>query len=120
MNSRAQAQARVTVPAGRQVVTLVSATYFLRTDIAVTVPPGGEAQVEAPPLGRLNVRASPDNCQVFVEGTFVDYPPILDRPIAAGSRVVSFKWPDGAKSEEKVEVPRGVAAEGIVIRRDTP
>jgi serine/threonine-protein kinase len=108
--ARGQAQARVTVPAGRQVVTLVSSTYFLRTDVSVTVPPGGEARVEAPGLGKLNVRASPDNCQVFVAGTFVDYPPILDRPVAAGSHLVSFKWPDGATSQETVEVPRGGVA----------
>jgi len=108
--SRSQAQARVTVPAGRQVVTLVSTTYFLKTDVVVTVPAGGEARVEAPGLGKLNVRASPDNCQVFVEGTFVDYPPILDRPAAAGSHLVSFSWPDGAKHEETVEVPRGGVA----------
>jgi len=108
--SRGQAQARVSVPAGRQVVTLVASTYFLRSDQAVTVPAGGEVTVEAPGLGKLNVRASPDNCQVFVDGTFVDYPPILDRPVAAGSRVVSFKWPDGGKSEQTVEVPRGASA----------
>jgi Protein kinase domain/PEGA domain len=108
--SKGQAQARVTVPSGRQVVTLVASTYFLRMDVTVTVPAGGEARVEAPGLGKLNVRASPDNCQVFVEGIFVDYPPILDRPVASGSRLVSFKWPDGAKHEETVEVPRdGVA-----------
>ncbi len=108
--SRGLAQSRIQVPAGRQVVTLVAAAYFLRTDIAVSIPPGGEATVTAPPLGKLNVRASPDNCQVFVDGTFVDYPPILDRPVAAGPRVVSFKWPDGAKSEETVEVPRSGSA----------
>jgi len=108
--SRGLAQARVQVPAGRQVVTLAAAAYFLRTDIAVNVPAGGEATVSAPPLGKLNVRASPDNCQVFVDGTFVDYPPILDRPVAAGPRVVSFKWPDGAKTEETVEVPRSGSA----------
>jgi serine/threonine protein kinase len=108
--SRGQAQAHITIPAGRQIVTLVAPTYFLRTDMAVTVPPGGETRVEAPGLGKLNVRASPDNCQVFVEGTFVDYPPILDRPVAAGPRVVTFKWPGGAKSEETVEVPRGGSA----------
>ncbi len=38
--SRGQAQAHVSVPAGRQVVTLVASTYFLRSDQAVTVPPG--------------------------------------------------------------------------------
>jgi hypothetical protein len=108
--SRGQAQARVTVPAGRQVVTLVAPAYFLKSDVVVSVPAGGDVRVEAPGLGKLNVRASPDNCQVFVEGTFVDYPPILDRAVAAGSRAVSFKWPDGARSEQTVEVPRGGVA----------
>jgi len=104
--ARGQAQARVEIPAGRQVVTLVAPAYFLRADVAVTVPAGGEARVEAPALGKLNVRAIPDNCQIFVDGMFVDYPPILDRAVAAGPRTVAFKWPDGAKSEETVEVPR--------------
>jgi hypothetical protein len=108
--AKAQAQARVEIPAGRQVVTLVAPAYFLRADVAVTVPAGGEARVEAPALGKLNVRAIPDNCQIFVDGTFVDYPPILDRAVAAGPRTVAFKWPDGAKSEETVEVPRGGSA----------
>jgi hypothetical protein len=103
-------EARVEVPAGRQVVTLVAPTYFLRADLTVDVPPGGEARVEAPPLGRLNVRAIPDNCEVFVDGTFADYPPILDRRVASGLRTVSFKWPDGAKSEQTVEVRSGASA----------
>ena len=37
-----------------------------------------------PRSGKLNIRATPDNCQVFIDGAFVDYPPILDRPVAAG------------------------------------
>jgi hypothetical protein len=108
--ARGQTQARVEVPAGRQVVTLVAPAYFLKADVAVTVPPAGEALVEAPVLGKLNVRAIPDNCQVFVDGTFVDYPPILDRAVASGARSVVFKWPDGASSQETVEVPRGGSA----------
>ena len=31
----------------------------------------------------------------------MDYPPILDRPVAAGPRVVSFKWPDGARASRR-------------------
>jgi len=108
--AKGQTQARVEVPAGRQVVTLVAPAYFLRAEVAVTVPAGGEARMEAPALGKLNVRAIPDNCQIFVDGMFVDYPPILDRAVAAGPRTVAFKWPDGAKSEETVEVPRGGSA----------
>jgi hypothetical protein len=61
------------------------------------------------------VRAVPDNCEVFVDGTFVDYPPILDRPISVGRHTVAFRWPDGARSEQQVEVKGG--APGFVVGR---
>jgi hypothetical protein len=71
------------------------------------VPPGGEVSITAPAVGRLNVRAVPDNCEIFLNGAFVDYPPILDRRVAAGRLTVSFRWPDGARSEQVVEVKGG-------------
>jgi hypothetical protein len=67
----------------------------------------GETGIAAPAAGKLNVRAVPDNCEVLVNGTFVDYPPILDHPVAAGRHTVSFRWPDGVKSEQVVEVKGG-------------
>lgn len=100
----------VSVPGGRQVLTVVSSAYFLRTDVTVNVQGGAESTVEAPGLGKINIRAQPDNCQVFIDGTFVDYPPILDKQVAAGTHTVSFKWPDGPKVEESAEVTRGGAA----------
>jgi hypothetical protein len=115
--ARGEASPRVEVPGGRQVLTLVSSTVFLKTDLTVQVPPGGEAAVAAPALGKLNVRAVPDNCEVFVNGAFVDYPPILDRPAAAGRLVVSFRWPDGARSEQAVDV-RGGAPAFVVGRKE--
>ena len=60
-----------------------------------------------PALGELNVRANPDNCQVYIDGTFVDYPPILDRPLAAGTHTVAFEWPDGSGARRTVEVDAG-------------
>jgi serine/threonine protein kinase len=108
--ARGQTSARLSLPAGRQTLTLVSATYFLKQTLNVDVPPGGAAALEPPGLGKLNVRAQPDNCEVAVDGTFVDYPPILDRPIAAGSHVVAFKWPDGSRREESIEVAPGKPA----------
>ena len=54
--------------------------------------------------------ALPDNCQVAIDGTFVDYPPILNKAVAAGTHVVSFTWPDGKKAQESVEVTSGAAA----------
>jgi hypothetical protein len=113
--SRGEVSPRVSVPGGRQVLTLVSSSLFLRADVTVQVPPRGETSLAAPLAGKLNVRAVPDNCEVFVDGTFVDYPPILDRPVAAGRHTVSFRWPDGAKAEETVEVKGGAPA--YVYRR---
>jgi hypothetical protein len=115
--ARGEASPRVAVPGGRQVLTLVSASLFLRADVTVEVPPGGETSLAAPPAGRLSVRAAPENCEVFVDGAFVDYPPILDRPVAAGRHTVAFRWPDGARSEQQVEV-RGGSPTFVVGRKE--
>ncbi|HKC13569.1 MAG TPA: serine/threonine-protein kinase, partial [Vicinamibacteria bacterium] len=108
--AREQVAPRVSLPAGRQVLTLVSSPYFLRTDVSVTVAGGGQAVVEAPALGKINIRANPDNCQIFIDGAFVDYPPILDKAAAAGAHAVSFRWPDGTKKQESAQVVPGGAA----------
>lgn len=108
--ARGAAGPRVPVPGGRQVLTLSAPAVFLRAEVAVNVPSGGETALEAPALGRLNVRASPDNCEVFVDGAFVDYPPILDRPAVVGRHTVAFRWPDGRRSEQDVELQRGAPA----------
>jgi hypothetical protein len=115
--ARGEVSPRVSLPGGRQVLTLVSSTLFLRTEVTVEVPPRGQASIAAPAVGRLNVRAVPDNCEVFVNGAFVDYPPILDRPAAAGRLQVSFRWPDGVRSEQAVEV-RGGAPTFVVGRKE--
>ena len=81
---------------------------ILRQNVTVDVPPPpAVAAVAAPALGKINIRANPDNCQVFIDGEFVEYPPILDRAIAAGEHRVAFKWPDGVRHEESVQVARG-------------
>jgi len=98
---------RVSVPGGRQVLTLAAPAVFLRSEATVDVPSGGEVTIEAPALGRLNVRASPDNCEVFVDGAFVDYPPILDRPAAVGHHTIGFRWPDGRRSEQPGDIQAG-------------
>ena len=108
--SHGQPSPEVSVPAGRQVLALVAPTYFLRQNVTVDVRPPAVATVAAPALGKINIRANPDNCQVFIDGDFVEYPPILDRAIAAGEHRVAFKWPDGARREESVQVARGAPA----------
>jgi hypothetical protein len=94
----------VSLPSGPQVVTLVAPAYFLKLDVPVEVRASESISVAAPALGRLNIRAQPDNCRIFIDGAFVDYPPILEKPVAAGNHTVAFEWPDGARREHPVEV----------------
>jgi eukaryotic-like serine/threonine-protein kinase len=116
---RGETSPRVPVPGGRQVLTLVSSSVFLKADVVVQVPPGGEVPLQAPLAGKLNVRAVPDNCEVFVDGAFVDYPPILERLVAAGRHTVSFRWPDGTRKEQVLEV-KGAASNFVSERKDQP
>lgn len=102
-----QTSPTLSLPAGRQTLSLVSEKYFLRTTLTLDVKAGDTARASAPGLGKLSIRANPDNCEVSIDGVFLDYPPILDRAIAAGTRTVSFKWPDGGKREETVEIVAG-------------
>jgi hypothetical protein len=108
--ARAQSSARMALPPGRQTLTVTAPAQFLRTNLNVEVRATGETAAEAPRLGRLSIRANPDNCQVFIDGGFVDYPPIIDKPVAAGSHTVAFKWPDGAHREEPVQIAAGAPA----------
>jgi hypothetical protein len=105
--ARGTASPEVDLPSGPQVLTLVSAAIFLRADITVSVPAGGETAIEAPGIGRINVRAFPDNCEVLIGGVSAGYPPILDREVAAGPHTVSFRWPDGVTRDQAVEVQAG-------------
>jgi hypothetical protein len=105
--ARGQASPQLSLPAGRQVLTLVATEFAVKSNVTVDVRPGATAGVEAPELGRISIRANPDNCRVLLDGTFLDYPPILNRPISRGRHVVEFQWPDSARRVETVEVGKG-------------
>jgi len=105
--AKGQISTSIPVPAGRHAVSLSAPSVLLRTSSTVDVRGGETAPVSAPPLGQLNVQASPDSCEVFVNDISIGYLPILKKPIASGHHVVVFKWPDGARYEQPVDVPPG-------------
>jgi hypothetical protein len=105
--STEKAGATATLAAGTYDVVLEQSAVFLKYRESVQLPANGAYTIRAPSTGTINVRASPDNCKIFVNGVFVDYPPILDRTIVAGSHVVGFEWPDGTRVEEKTLVRAG-------------
>ncbi|MBK5256751.1 MAG: serine/threonine protein kinase [Vicinamibacteria bacterium] len=102
-----------TLPAGANEVALESAPVFPKQRAAVQLEAGAAATVKSPIIGKISVGAIPDNCKIFVDGTVVDYLPILDRALVAGSHVVAFEWPDGARTEEKVVIVAGKSSKVI-------
>ncbi len=117
---KGQARGQFSLPPGSHTLTLQSAQYFLHANAAIEARPGETSALAVPGLGRINIKAQPDNCEVHIDGTFVDYPPVLDRPIAAGTHRVLFKWPGAERSEELVEVvaDRAVYVTGRMGRRE--
>jgi hypothetical protein len=105
--ARGAVSPQVDLPSGQQVLTLVAGSIFLRTDVTVSVPAGGQAALQAPGIGRVSIRAFPGNCEVFIGGASVGPAPIQNLEVAAGRRTVSFRWPDGATSEQAIEVQAG-------------
>jgi serine/threonine protein kinase len=108
--ARGQTSPQISLPAGRQVLTLVAGEYALKANVTVDVRPSAATDVAAPQLGRISIRANPDNCQIFVDGAFLDFPPILDKPLSVGRHTVEFRWPDGARRVETVDVAKGSLA----------
>jgi serine/threonine-protein kinase len=105
--ARGETTIRLELPAGRQALSVVSEKHFLRQSYTLDVKPGATSEIVAPALGRVSIRALPDSCEVSIDGVFADYPPILERAVASGERVVGFKWPDGTRREERVQVKPG-------------
>jgi predicted Ser/Thr protein kinase len=97
----------VVLPGGRHSVVVTAPSVFLRTTREVEVPGGGKARLDLPGVGDLNIQANPDNCEIFVDGMFVDYPPIHHKAVAAGHHTVSFKWKDGGRNEQAIDVESG-------------
>jgi hypothetical protein len=108
--ARGLASPQVSLPAGRQVLSLMAGELAVRTNVTVDVRPDAVTTIEAPALGRISIRANPDNCRVLLDGAFLDFPPILDRPLAVGRHAVEFQWPDGARRVETVDVAKGSPA----------
>jgi hypothetical protein len=105
--ARARVSPQLTLPEGRHTLILAAPTLFLKSPVSVEVRGGAPVTLDAPGLGRVNVQAIPDNCEVHVDGLFADYPPILDRAVATGTHKIQFRWPDGARSEQVVEISEG-------------
>jgi protein kinase-like protein/PEGA domain-containing protein len=102
----------LTLPEGKYTLTVRNDDVFMRATTNVTVSGGKTSRpgLVPPELGRLTVLAQPSNCKVFVDGTYLDVTPVLERPIAAGDHRVKVVFvPNGAVREIPVSVVPGRA-----------
>jgi serine/threonine protein kinase len=68
-----------------------------------------------PGVGLLTVQAEPSNCKIYVDGEFLDYPPINGHEIAAGDHEITAV-PDNDSSQtqkKQVTIEAGKSAEPL-------
>ncbi len=90
---------------GKHTLVLKSPRVFYTRTITVDVIGSrtSSQKIAWPGLGSLTVQAEPSNCKVYVDGMFLDYPPINGYEIVAGKheiKVVSDSDPSRIQAEE--------------------
>ncbi len=92
---------------GRHQVRLYAPEVFLNQVFTVDIREGGTSTLDPPGLGKVSIRATPGNCEVFINGMPAGAPPIGNQDIVEGSHTVVFEWPDGVKNEQNQVVRQG-------------
>jgi hypothetical protein len=105
--SPATASPSVQLRPGSYELRLIGDTVFLDRVVQVQVREGETTTIQAPPLGRVNVRANPGNCTVSISGISAGAPPFMNREIVEGSHEVVFTWPGDVRDVQRVEVQAG-------------
>ncbi len=102
----------LSLPEGKHQLQLVNAKVRFKRTIEVEIV-GDEARsvrVEWPSLGKLSVQAEPSNCKVYVDGIFLDNPPVFEHPLVAGEheiKVVPETDPDHQQAR-KITIESGL------------
>jgi hypothetical protein len=86
---------------------LISESVFLDRVVQVQVREGETTSIQAPPLGRVNVRANPGNCTVSINGVSAGAPPFMNREIVEGAHEFVFTWPGDVRDVQRIEVQAG-------------
>ncbi len=86
-------QGEVAVVPGSHQVALVAEDVFLRQTSPVEVGSGERRSLRAPKTVTPRITANPANCQVSIDGVYVDTTPINNRLMVVGSHEFLFYWP---------------------------
>ncbi len=92
---------------GRYKLRLWAPELFLNRDVNVSIREGDITGYEAPPIGRVSVRANPGNCMVTINGIAAGAPPFMNRELVTGSHEFVFTWPEGITDVQDVMIQEG-------------
>ena len=81
-------------PTGLVDVRIRNPLYFLDQSFELEVVEDGRVELNAPELGSLTVRSTPEACEIFVGSESIGYHPITAREIVPGTYTVSRVCPD--------------------------
>ncbi len=113
------ASGRETIPLdpGSYRITIVNNKYLLRVPYSVTIESNKTVPIDLPVLGWFtSILGSPDNCEICIDGTLCDYPPMRNVYVAPGEHTITVKWPDGRVKNEVRTVVAGQAVPEIFVK----
>ena len=77
---------------------------FLNRSVQVSITEANVTTHQAPPLGRVNVRANPGNCTLTIDGMPAGAPPFVNREVVTGQHEFVFTWPGNVTDVHTVTV----------------
>ena len=101
---------RVQLRPGSYELRLLAPDKFLNLSVQVTIREANVTMHQAPPLGRVNVRANPGNCTLTIDGMPAGAPPFMNREVVTGRHEFVFTWPGGVTDVQTVTVGAGQPA----------
>jgi hypothetical protein len=89
-NSIPWEEGRLKLSEGTHQLTLKSSKVFYKESREVEISGSKTTALKGdwPGLGSITIQAEPSNCKIYVDGEFLDYPPIIGRDIAAGKHQI--------------------------------
>jgi serine/threonine protein kinase len=87
---------------------------LIRMSREVNVKSGDTSIIQQPAMGTLSIRANPSNCKIFVDGEFIDYPPITNLPVQTGTHAITFNWEKLSKKSTKSVVISADQGENVM------
>ncbi|TDI36543.1 MAG: serine/threonine protein kinase [Acidobacteria bacterium] len=82
---------------------LVAPEVFLSRSVEIAIREGETTTHQAPPVGRVNVRAK-GNCTVTIDGMPAGSPPFMNREVVIGPHEFVFTWAGNVTDTQSVNV----------------